>query len=196
MRFSEATVIKTVKVIVLLSWYLTVDAKEFCAYWWRLEERNAVTALLVCRAHHCIYAELHWEKKVSNNFKEAWSQQGMNMAVLFLDSCQCISRMLMHRETLLTSISMSTGIFAPLHCKCWHALTFKEWVIRDFRCEALWKRGFGEFFGVLVNTVRWFFLTIFKCTVTKEKSTFLFLQQCKLTLGTNTKLGLLLFKLL
>lgn len=82
------------------------------------EEWNAVTALLVCRADHCIYAEMHWEKKVSNNFKEAWSQQGMNVAALFLNSCQCISRLLIHRETLLTSISKSIGIFAPLYCKC------------------------------------------------------------------------------
>lgn len=61
----------------------------------------------------------------------------------------------------------------------------------------LWNRQLGGFWGVFVNTARWlFFLLHFKCIVTKEKSMLLFLQQCELTQGTNTKLGLLLFKLL
>lgn len=82
-----------------------------------MQEGDAGTAPGLQR-HHCIYAELHQEKRVSSSFKEAWSQQGKNMTVFFMDSCQCVCRVLTHIETLLTSISISTGIFASLHCKC------------------------------------------------------------------------------
>lgn len=100
-----------------------------------------------------------------------------------------------HRD--FTDFHLHEHVFASLHCECWRVLRFKEWVIRDSRCKALWNRGLGGFWGVFVNTATWFFFLLhFKCIVTEEKSPFLFLHQCELTQGTNTKLGLLLFKLL
>lgn len=107
------------------------------------------------------------ERKWSQAASAAWSQEGMSMTVLFMDSCQCACRVLIHTETLLTSISMSTGLFASLQCKCWHVLRFKEWVIRDSRCKAL--RACKILGGICKYCKMIFFLLHFKCIVTKEK---------------------------
>lgn len=159
-----------------------------------LQNCNAGTGPLVCKGHHCIYAELHQEKKVSSSFKK----HGHSKAWTWLSFLWIPVRMsagCWHTETLLTSISMSTYLPHPT------ANVDMSLGLRNERSEILGVKhceteGLEDLGGICKHCKIIFFLLHFKCIVTKEKSTFLFLQQCELTQGTNTKLGLLLFKLL